>query len=477
LPFACTEGGAGGKPISMSYAYPDALPEVVEQRWAAADLGGLVTAPLPTREQMLGLIHPAFQASLLSEEGRPVAFRLVLCEPDELSEDVELRSRNRALRFAETRPLSVAEIVRLAPAADPSQTLIGVRDDGGNPVIWGLIDAGLSWWEYVRGERGDRQSSSPPPERFTVSSARRGAITISRGGRVVCALNRGEITVPTATEQPGLFLDFIGLHPRAIRGVLAANEVFTRGPFGAFLRPVADALHADVLEQLGADRYGEPGDDDYPRQFILQLVERILIRVRDAGHGGTLLLVPDAWRHGDSRLFDRVAIKYPADDADTWPTLLRALRAHREYDGLLLPAWDKPTVSQAELHRLLFLEEELTEASDLVRDRANLIASLAKVDGAVVLTDRLRLLGFGAEIIAQSPTLHDVVLAQDATAREVRRRPIEDFGTRHRSAFRFCSSHDQVAALVVSQDGDVRAMLRIGPDIVIWPSVAATTRV
>src|SRR5207248_9491875 len=120
---------------------PDALPEVVERRWAAADLGGLMKAPLPTREQMMALIHPAFQASLLSEEGRPVSFRMVLCEPDELNEDVELRGRNRTLVFAEPRPLTVAEIVRLAPAADPAQTLIGVRDDGqGSLTIWGLVD-------------------------------------------------------------------------------------------------------------------------------------------------------------------------------------------------------------------------------------------------------------------------------------------------------------------------------------------------
>jgi len=93
----------------------------------------------------------------------------------------------------------------------------------------------------------------------------------------------------------------------------------------------------------------------------------------------------------------------------------------------------------------------------------------------VVLTTRLRLLGFGAEIVAQSPALKMVAIAEDAKAKAITKRPLEDFGTRHRSALRFCSTHEDVAALVVSQDGDIRAMLRVGADVVMWPSVGVSS--
>ncbi len=458
----------------MSYAYPDSLPDVIEQRWALADLGGLVKAPLPSREEMLAVIHVAFQASLLSEEGRPVRFRIVLCDPEDLNDDFEVRGRNRALVFSESRPLTVPEIVRLAPAADPSQTLIGVgSDDRAALWIWGLVDAGLSWWEFVRGERGDRLSSSPPPERFTVSSSRRGSVTVSRGGRVVCRLQRGELTAAPPGE-PGMFVDFIGLHPRALRGLLAPSDAFTRGPFGTFLQPITTAFYLEVLDQLRATSYDEHGrDEDYPKTFLIQFIERILMRVRETSHGGTVLLVPESWRHGDPRLQDRLAIKYPMDDMGVWPALLRAIRAHHRYYDLIFPAWDGADVGQQEFRQILYADQEMTEAADLVRDRANLIASLCSVDGAVVLTDRLRILGFGAEIVAQSPTLKGVVIADDAEAAVTRSCPIEDFGTRHRSAFRFCSSDQQVAAFVVSQDGDVRAILGVGTEVVMWPSVRA----
>ena len=48
----------------MSYAYPESLPEIIEARWSSADLGGLVTAPLPDRADMLALVHVAFQPIL-----------------------------------------------------------------------------------------------------------------------------------------------------------------------------------------------------------------------------------------------------------------------------------------------------------------------------------------------------------------------------------------------------------------------------
>jgi hypothetical protein len=34
--------------------------------------------------------------------------------------------------------------------------------------------------------------------------------------------------------------------------------------------------------------------------------------------------------------------------------------------------------------------------------------------------------------------------------------PVEDFGTRHRSAFRFCMAYPAGVAIVCSQDGGVR---------------------
>jgi DNA integrity scanning protein DisA with diadenylate cyclase activity len=83
----------------------------------------------------------------------------------------------------------------------------------------------------------------------------------------------------------------------------------------------------------------------------------------------------------------------------------------------------------------------------------------------------MRVLGFGAEIIATSPSLSTVKEALDPTATKTFNVPLERFGTRHRSAMRMCSSFDECIALVVSQDGPVKVLKRVGGDVVMWNDV------
>ena len=184
-----------------------------------------------------------------------------------------------------------------------------------------------------------------------------------------------------------------------------------------------------------------------------------------------LLIVPDEWSISDSRLRDRVNIKYPAIDSGIWPLLVDYMSLFRRYFDKLFPAWDAKAVPKKLFSEIQVLEGQYEEAEDLVRDRANLLSSLANVDGSVVLTKKLRLLGFGAEVIAPSPALHEIKIANDPLCSSDKICPITEYGTRHRSALRFCSSHEGVLAFIVSQDGAIRAVRRVGADVVLWPGI------
>lgn len=96
----------------------------------------------------------------------------------------------------------------------------------------------------------------------------------------------------------------------------------------------------------------------------------------------------------------------------------------------------------------------------------------ANVDGCVLLTNRLAVLGFGAEIIATSPSLTSVKHALDPDGARWIETSLYALGTRHRSAMRMCSSLEDCVAIVVSQDGPIRAVKRIGPDVFSWSDVA-----
>jgi hypothetical protein len=50
-------------------------------------------------------------------------------------------------------------------------------------------------------------------------------------------------------------------------------------------------------------------------------------------------------------------------------------------------------------------------------------------------------------------------------------RDIEFFGTRHRSAFRFCSSLEDSVAFIVSQDGETKVAKRVGSEVILWTNI------
>jgi DNA integrity scanning protein DisA with diadenylate cyclase activity len=99
------------------------------------------------------------------------------------------------------------------------------------------------------------------------------------------------------------------------------------------------------------------------------------------------------------------------------------------------------------------------------------VASLSGVDGVVVLSTHCKVRGFGVEIVHTSSEVETVQVAQDADAAKLRMKNIEERGTRHRSAFRLCNNLERCVVFVVSQDGDARAVEKVGPNVVPWNNV------
>src|SRR5258708_29559008 len=133
-------------------------------------------------------------------------------------------------------------------------------------------------------------------------------------------------------------------------------------------------LFAQVSEELwrGSDWPGgswHPPTVLYPG-YVLDIVQEIGAR----GHGGTVIFVPEHARN-DAAWRNLVRIKYACDDASLWPLM-------REVVG----GFDEKTLGR----------RELVEAR--VSSALRAIADLAAVDGAVVLTGHLRILGFGPEV-------------------------------------------------------------------------------
>jgi hypothetical protein len=87
----------------------------------------------------------------------------------------------------------------------------------------------------------------------------------------------------------------------------------------------------------------------------------------------------------------------------------------------------------------------------------------------VVLTDTFRIIGFGAEVTASFSGTDKVHIAQNAEGTESKEVNFTEYGTRHRSAFRFVASMESAVAFVMSQDGGIKALRQVGPRLIMWP--------
>jgi DNA integrity scanning protein DisA with diadenylate cyclase activity len=96
----------------------------------------------------------------------------------------------------------------------------------------------------------------------------------------------------------------------------------------------------------------------------------------------------------------------------------------------------------------------------------NRISLLAAVDGAVLLDDHLRIQGFGVRFPVLLPPRATVLNA--LTDSEYL---CDQWGLRHQSVFSVCQKCEQAIGLIVSQDGEVKAVKADGGRLFFWDGI------
>jgi hypothetical protein len=419
-------------------AYPADLARFVRERWDEDRAG-----TLPDQGTLETLISACYQAGLLREEERAVTFRVILCDPDLLPPREGPPDGTHRLEFPRPRRFDVQEIRRLSPAADYYRSLIGVCFDGEEGLrIWGLVHTGPRW---LRGGQGGRDAPPPLPPALVLRAYGPGRMAVDVGLKALCKLEEGRLSdtsmdVFDSRWLPDTFAP--------VRGELAK-------------------IHAGLRDQ--ARKKGEVWarlDNDIIRVIGQHTVKRIISAVRDSHHGGTLIIVPP-YLAGEI-LEDRyVSLKYKFVDAEPrrrFRTLIvdvmNALA--RTYAGT--PARDPVGWDDYESSS----DRELTGLDEAIFEVAHLIAGLTAVDGAVVMTQRFEMLGFGGEISGRLPGVETVARALDVEADAVVEESVGDVGTRHRSAYRLCNALRDVISVVISQDGNVRFVKRKNEAVTYW---------
>ncbi|MBZ4336660.1 putative sensor domain DACNV-containing protein [Corallococcus sp. AS-1-12] len=406
----------------------------------------------PNQETLDAIFKAMFASSLKTEEGQPIKFSISYLSPKEpvpatppMEFERPIRNTWTRIPFATAIPFNTRNAVKLAKATDPRTSSFAVfHTKSGLPIIWGLIDQNNPHYQFMN---YDAPGGAPRPGIFQAEIRGLGHIFSSKDYDVIAELRINSIT----RSQP---------------------DVINVGPISVALQTALNGLANELKPLLPAAKI-EPASTwtDLVRTNAKETLCRILSRIRDHRHGGALIITPDKKL---TSLDPKFRIKYP-----------------RLRTSLLSAATSEATLAESSFEirdeylekdvghipEPLYLDEsiskfELADSKSEIDGVVWFLSLLSRVDGAVVLTTDLTVQGFGTEITChQNPP--KLFRTSDALARPDRLSAfrLEDYGTRHRSMMRYCYSTPGSIGFVISQDGDVRAIMRTQGKLVMWENI------
>lgn len=408
--------------------FPKDLSNFVYEKWSLLVAGAYEAPPCPPKKILQDILEVCYIVSCAFEETRSLQFNII-CLP--LGKEVP----NQWL-FDSIRQLTVSELKRLSPVVDLKKSAVLLNLDADGVYVSGIVDLGTSWHRARMG-LGYQYTF---PHALVVQADKPGRVKVYQSRFLVATLNEGKIESSFASNSS----------------------------YHLFLHPAANA---------GADKISlelEHPDYEHPRDFlefyflaIWNTYVAIANSISLGGHGGMLIILSNTEDANDQNL----RIKYKCS-SDNLRDALKSFLNKRNIMGDLIDI-DKDghwvpyeAFSKTEL--------DIREKYESVVESTRLIAGLAGCDGAVVITDDLRLVGFGAEIrstMNEGSKIYEVTqeLGDNKTLCD-----IEQFGMRHRSALKLVSQKNDCIALVVSQDGPISGVWNKSGDVILKKGVTLT---
>jgi len=205
------------------------------------------------------------------------------------------------------------------------------------------------------------------------------------------------------------------------------------------------------------------------RRIAERMMKRVIAMLREARHGGTIIFVPAASVEVLYGTEPAIDLKYrftngcaESSFADLVVEILNRLAkvyGTSNQKGRESVGWQQFEETT---------DEELATLDEALFETAHLIAGLAAVDGAVVMSKQHELLGFGGMISGRFPAVQTVARALDVEGMAVVEEDTGNVGARHRSAYRLASALLGSVAIVISQDGGVRFVSQKDGRVTYW---------
>ena len=424
--------------MDRTTCYPGHLAKLVALRLAGEH------GHAPPEVVLTRLLETLYFASLKTDEGRPIFCTVNYVDPEEPARTFSARRPVDCwshVPFDRPLPFDVRTLSKLARAADPEVSSLAVFRDRKNKLyIWGMVDQEPRHSDHITLDAG---STPERPGLFQATITGVGNISVYRNDALIGSL-----------EQNTLVEEY--------------HDVLWSGP----VHDLLVGYLRSYLTTSGAEETQQASSPDLESEMLMRWINsicRILMNIQHYRHGGGLLITPQT-------SLDGLNVKYTI----RYDRLLRALRSMVKSQMLYLstgsphgtPPDQEPDVLLYAEPAATALERELSEHKNEVLGAIRFIASLSCVDGFVLLDERMVVHGFGVEVRTDN-LLSDIHVARDSHANPklFRLAELTQYGTRHRAMMRYCYDKPGSLGLVVSQDGDIRAMTRIADMLVLWENI------
>jgi hypothetical protein len=277
-----------------------------------------------------------------------------------------------------------------------------------------------------------------------------GRITISNGSTEIATLNAGKIVSPSTA---------------------VFDSIWIRSEFGSAVDEEL-AFHREARKS--AKKPWATIDPDFLGTIKKQAFMRIIGRIRSHRHGGTLIFIPDELKERFLSENPYVKLKYRFVDEEPrkrFRTLaVEIANELAEFYGSV----ENPEKAAGWPEYLTKKNQTLARLDESIFEWAHLVAGMTQVDGAVFLTKRLELVGFGAQISGKLERVDEVAIAFDHEGIDIRMAPTDSVGTRHHSAYSLCSAFHNVVAIVVSQDGTAQLVKWTRNMVTVWEHLSSS---
>jgi hypothetical protein len=257
--------------------------------------------------------------------------------------------------------------------------------------------------------------------------------------------------------------------------ILTSNyiDLFKKSPIKAIIDKNTHQLAIQVKTQIDQKFSGNIFTkfwSGYFADMIYETISRLLLRIQNYLHGGAVLI---------TNIFgDDLEVKYPIEYNRISEAIVKVATLAIEHNN-----------HSSEIHYTyietenpiipidLYLDEDISrflgnDARNELKGAIRFTASLSCVDGLVLLDKDLNVKGFGTVIRVQK--LPDFIyLSKTALVNEDKLIKVipTSYGTRHQSMFSYCWHHSGSIGLVVSQDGDIRAITRLDDKLIMWENI------